>query len=276
MARQLNYSNFTNLDEITKGEFETLVNENNLEVYTQESLNKYIEDVASLMQKGEEGGELTSEEKDSIEKARVEVQQLTKHTVVDVVAGNIVKVPFYTRKSSDNIIKAHAASIGEIRKWGDKSYKKQANGKWMEVSEHGMTKKEHEESGTNHMRFADKIGLNSSAQDFESHHFQSTYKEHRKEQEKHKLSASKLSDKEHDESELSGVKGSKISISSIIVGRDYFATDSETSKTFEKVKVLSKKKDESGEYEITVQYHEDGKQDKWYLSKDDDVFYSIK
>lgn len=98
MARQLNYNNFTNLDEITKSEFETLVNESGVEVYTQDALNKYIEDISSLMEKGESGGELTSEEKNSIEKAKVEVQQLTKHTVVDIIAGNIVKVPFYTRR----------------------------------------------------------------------------------------------------------------------------------------------------------------------------------
>lgn len=45
----------------------------------------------------------------------------------------------------DNIEKGNKAVVGEIRTWGNKKYKKQPNGKWVEVSEsHGMTKEEHQ------------------------------------------------------------------------------------------------------------------------------------
>jgi hypothetical protein len=44
-----------------------------------------------------------------------------------------------------DIMKGKAAMIGEVRVWNGKKFKKQANGKWVEVSEKGMTKKEHEE-----------------------------------------------------------------------------------------------------------------------------------
>lgn len=40
--------------------------------------------------------------------------------------------------------KGRPAMIGEIREWQGKKYKKQVNGKWLEVSEQGMTKEEHD------------------------------------------------------------------------------------------------------------------------------------
>jgi hypothetical protein len=46
------------------------------------------------------------------------------------------------KKAYDDLIeKGKKAEIGEIREWGGKRFRKQANGKWLEVSEHGMTKK---------------------------------------------------------------------------------------------------------------------------------------
>lgn len=48
-------------------------------------------------------------------------------------------------KSIENDIeKSQKANIGDIHIWNGKKFKKQPNGKWLEVSEHGMTKKEHE------------------------------------------------------------------------------------------------------------------------------------
>ena len=48
----------------------------------------------------------------------------------------------------NDLIKAKAANIGDIHIWNGKRYKKQPNGKWLEVSEsHEMTKKEHSDKG---------------------------------------------------------------------------------------------------------------------------------
>lgn len=71
--------------------------------------------------------------------------------------------------------------IGEIRTWNGKKYKKQPNGKWMEVSEsHGKTSKEHREEAE---KIIDNGGFAAGAEGHIKH-------------------AEKLSDKEHDESEL--------------------------------------------------------------------------
>jgi len=78
--------------------------------------------------------------------------------------------------------------VGSIHEHNGKKYKKQDNGKWLEVSEQGLTKKEHDKAWVD-------IGLNSSPSDFYSHHFQATRK-------KHQEAASKLSDKEHTDEEI--------------------------------------------------------------------------
>ena len=66
---------------------------------------------------------------DALEKA--------KH-IGEVIAGNISP-----EGSNDLLQKGKAANIGETREWSGKKYRKQANGKWLEVSEHGKTKSEH-------------------------------------------------------------------------------------------------------------------------------------
>lgn len=77
--------------------------------------------------------------------------------------------------------KGKKGNIGEIRDWGGKKYKKQGNGKWMEVSEsHGKTSKEHREEAE---KIIDNGGFAAGAEGHIKH-------------------AEKLSDKEHDESEL--------------------------------------------------------------------------
>jgi hypothetical protein len=74
--------------------------------------------------------------------------------------------------------------------WGGKKYKKQSNGKWLEVSEHGLSKKEHNEKSKLHKE-------NSESQQH------SYVKEaQRKESVKHSNSASKLSDKEYSDEEV--------------------------------------------------------------------------
>lgn len=95
---------------------------------------------------------------------------------------------------SNDIEKGKAAQVGEIRVWQGKKMRKQSNGKWVEVSESGMSKKEHLES------------LKRS-QDIEREYERQGSKTplHHKQEINTQLSASsKLSDKEYDESELEG------------------------------------------------------------------------
>ena len=87
--------------------------------------------------------------------------------------------------TEDMIEKAKKANIGDIRIWNGKKYKKQANGKWMEVSEHGMTKEEH------------RIAKVESART-QGRHNPGGYEDTKK----HREAADKLSDKEYDEGEL--------------------------------------------------------------------------
>lgn len=79
------------------------------------------------------------------------------------------------------------AAIGEIREFGGKKYKKQANGKWLEVSEHGMTKKHYEEK-LERIRFNDQHGQSSTKEQSELGHIHTNIK--------------KLSDKEHSDEEV--------------------------------------------------------------------------
>ena len=79
------------------------------------------------------------------------------------------------------------ANIGEIRDWNGKKYKKQANGKWLEVSnnsgEKNLTKKNH----------LDMMSLHSSA---DKNNRMNDKIEH------HKNNAKLLSDKEHTDEEV--------------------------------------------------------------------------
>ena len=82
--------------------------------------------------------------------------------------------------------------VGEIREWNGKKFKKQSNGKWLEISEsHGLTHKEHLEK-------IDSLEkqLPASSKDGGERKFM----EVRNEQDKHWEAKKKLSDKEHDDS----------------------------------------------------------------------------
>jgi hypothetical protein len=115
----------------------------------------------------------TSEELDLIEKA--------KYIRREGIKGNYRYV--YEEPHNSDIEKGgKPASIGEIREWGGKKFKKQPNGKWVEVSEHGMTKKQLEYIIKTSHTGGDESKFN----------------------ERDNAIASKLSDKEYDESELNG------------------------------------------------------------------------
>ena len=111
------------------------------------------------------------------------------------------KIDSFEKAITEDLSKGKAAPIGEIRIWNGKKYKKQANGKWLEVSEHGMTKKEHEYKG--------------------KHSGDSSYK--------HTLISDKLSDKEYDDTDFEEKeerqtykKGDKIEFNGVTihVGKD--------------------------------------------------------
>lgn len=128
-----------------------------------------------------------------------------------------------------DLVKAKPASVGEIRQWGNKKYKKQPNGKWIEVSEHGMTKKEHEFESDLHDEKSKDSGFNSKHQ--EESKDKSGY---------HKNVASKLSYKEYDESELSGGDKGK--------EKNYMESMKDDLDKFEKEynSIINKPKDENG------------------------------
>lgn len=113
----------------------------------------------------------TFEELDLIEKS--------KHIRRDGTNGNYKYI--YEEPNNSDIEKGgKPASIGEIRDWGGKKYKKQPNGKWMQVSEsHGLTKKEHEDKS----KYYESIETKTHAK-------------------RHTDEAFKLSDKEYDDKEV--------------------------------------------------------------------------
>jgi hypothetical protein len=113
--------------------------------------------------------------------------------VAEVISGksDITKSIQQVRFEQENDIqKGKPAVAGEIREWSGKKMKKQPNGKWVEVSEHGMSKKEHEGEAKDYDSGGDKKG-NSKRSQME------------------KESASKLSDKEYDDEELEEDKEDK-------------------------------------------------------------------
>jgi len=101
----------------------------------------------------------------------------------EIALVNIIRkanIEAIEKSVSDDFQKGKAANIGEIRTWSGKKYKKQTNGKWVEVSEHGMTKEEHSKKVN---ELASKKGEEIG------------YAHHSKQ-------SSKLSDKEHSDEEV--------------------------------------------------------------------------
>jgi hypothetical protein len=151
----------------------------------------------------------------------------------------------------ENVLqKSKKANVGEVHTWNGKKFKKQANGKWLEVSEYGMTKEEHENKG--------------------KHSGDSSYK--------HTLISDKLSDKEYSDEEVTGgekKEAKKLSPKSIYPGDSYMVYDAGNPDAKpEKVKIISRKRDEGGYFDVEVEY-ENGEKDKWYLSDEDFIFEKI-
>jgi len=93
-----------------------------------------------------------------------------------------------------DIQKGKVGMVGEIRTWSGKKYKKQANGKWLEVSEGGATKKEHELEVNKYRSFSSGRAAGRAAEDKKLGYM--------KEKTRHEVLADKLSDKELDDSDF--------------------------------------------------------------------------
>lgn len=97
----------------------------------------------------------------------------------------------------NHIEKGTKANIGEIREWSGKKYKKQPNGKWVEVSEsHGLNKRDHEDEAKSKR----VIAWNTKDDEYR--------KKFSDESKLNEEAASKLSDKEHSDEEV-GLKQKK-------------------------------------------------------------------
>lgn len=67
------------------------------------------------------------------------------------------------------------------------------------------------------------------------------------------------------------INESFIPISSLKIGKKYMAQDLNNPGEFEEIEIISIKKDDSNSFDIDIKYN-DGKTDKWYLHKNDNVF----
>ena len=122
---------------------------------------------------------------DDKEEAKKQKQELEEYVKKGFDEGRLSEDEYL-----DTIEKSHKGTIGEIREWNGKKFKKQANGKWLQVSEHGMTKEEHTDEAKNKRQIA----------------WRTTDDEYRKkfhdESKSHEIKASSLSDKEHTDEEV--------------------------------------------------------------------------
>jgi len=124
-------------------------------------------------------GELVTDRKQAIAIAISEADNIEKSDDAD------------SDSSEESIEKAQKANIGDIHVWGGKRYKKIGEGKWVEVSEHGMTKKEHKEKHLYH--FGKEWGPKYLKDRNVNHGLESSV---------HFIEASKLSNKEHSDEEV--------------------------------------------------------------------------
>ena len=122
-----------------------------------------------------------------IEKSIRENQLGAKLHVGKVLGG----VDTIEKSVVEDIQKSKPAVAGEIREWSGKKFKKQGNGKWVEVSDsHEISKKDHEYQSKERLEESKKPSMHTALKEDESKW--------------HKEQAEKLSDKEYDEEELGG------------------------------------------------------------------------
>lgn len=149
--------------------------------------------------------------------------------------------------------------VGEIREWDGKKFKKQSNGKWLEVSEHGMTKKEHGKIVDHTAKEWSKTQKNIFTARTEN------AKKLANDNAKHRENFEKLSDKEYDDSNFEkggeGSRGGKV-IGYTKSGKPIYDTISHSShKNFTKqdhddaYNLVDKKHQETDNYEDEMKYN---------------------
>jgi hypothetical protein len=100
-------------------------------------------------------------------------------------------------KSVNDIQKGKVAQVGEVRVWQGKKFRKQPNGKWVEISDKGMSKKDHE----------DYIEMEKFSRSGSGGKESGKTNENIK---RHQEISSRLSGKEYDDSELEEVEHSPL------------------------------------------------------------------
>jgi glutathione peroxidase-family protein len=185
---------------ITRDEFNRFVKYNNPEVFTENQINSWVMNMSETLQKAETD-ELNDIEKSEVQQFNDEFSSFMCIEVVgrseDILQKGLQYDRYYVREQQiewDPIEKSGKANIGDIHIWNGKKFKKQVNGKWVEVSEsHGMTKKEHEFQSD-----VKKEAASLAAKD-KKYFIRDTKLESGK---LHSEQASKLSDKEYSDEEV--------------------------------------------------------------------------
>lgn len=193
----------TNPNEFLKSEFINRVEIQGYKTYSQEAVKKFTNAYKGLIQKAELE-ELSEVESVQMKIFKAELESLKKVTVVN---DDLTKEVLFYRNGSEltkalvieqEFEKSKAATIGEVHTWGGKKYKKTGNGKWVEVSEHGMSKKEHKDKEEDHYNTMSRMEARGYQMGEETRKFNDSYSGHKT----HKEQAEKLSDKEHSDEEV--------------------------------------------------------------------------
>lgn len=77
-----NEFNVSNLNEIHKSDFDTMVALNGLEVFNHAAVNAFFNQFGNILEKGEEN-ELTSEDKSNMALIKAEINSLKRHVVIN-------------------------------------------------------------------------------------------------------------------------------------------------------------------------------------------------
>lgn len=123
------------------------------------------------------------------------IQDIEKALECNLEKGLISEELYDKAVEELDLLKGKKAMVGEIRDWKGKKYKKIANGKWAEISEHGYTHKEHSQIVKNY-----DIALGRPMENTES--ALEYNNELRKQKAKHQAATLDLDEKEYTDEEM--------------------------------------------------------------------------
>jgi len=138
------------------------------------------------------------------------------------------------KNGEDTLEKGKSAMVGETRNWNGKNYKKQPNGKWLEVSRGGLTNREHKDKSYEHEN--NTVRLKPYSDKLEDDRI---YAEKYREK-YHREQSSKLSDKEHSDEEV-GLGVEKVEMNNL----DWGKTTAERNANLDKYHSLKTDKEKS-------------------------------